>query len=292
MTSNQPLHRVAIIGLGLMGGSLGLAVKRKKLARVVVGYARRARTRNQALAGGVVDEVFSRPESAVRNADLVIFCVPVGAIPALAKMCASALSGRAVVTDVGSIKAEIVARVEPLVENAGACFVGSHPIAGSERQGLKAASPRLYENAVVILTPTPRTAQRALRKIKLFWSGLGARVVLVSPEAHDRMLARTSHLPHLVAALLASTVGRDQPQRLSRFCGPGFMDATRIAEGSPDLWWDIVAGNRKAVTRELQAFQGGLTRLIQWLKRHDLDALRSFLEESRTRRRKLVHTKT
>lgn len=291
MTSNRPLHRVAIIGLGLMGGSLGLAVKRKKLARVVVGYARRARTRKLALANGVVDEVFSRPESAVQNAELVVFCVPVGAIAALAKMCAVALPGRAVVTDVGSIKAALVAQIEPLMANVGASFVGSHPIAGSERQGLAAASARLYDGAVVILTPTPRTAPWALRKIKTFWTGLGARVVMVTPQIHDRLLARTSHLPHLAAALLALTVGRDQPQRLSRFCGPGFLDSTRIAEGSPELWWDIVANNRKAVMRELLAFHGGLSRLIQWMKRHDLDALRRFLEESRLRRRKLANHK-
>ncbi len=291
MPSARPFRRVAIIGLGLMGGSLGLAIKRKKLSQIVVGYARRARMRRQALAAGVVDEAFARPELAVRDADFVIFCVPVGVIPGLVKLCASSLSDRAVVTDVGSIKAEIVAQAEPVVENAGAWFVGSHPIAGSERQGLKAASPRIYDNAVVILTPTPRTARRALRRIKTFWNGLGARVTVVDPQVHDRMLARTSHLPHLAAALLASTVGRDQPHRLGRFCGPGFMDATRIAAGAPDLWQDIVAGNRKAVLQELQAFNAGLIQLMRWMKFNDLKAVKRFLGQSRTRRQKLVRGK-
>lgn len=291
MTSKKPFHRVAIIGLGLMGGSLGLDIKRKKLARVVVGYARRAWTRHKALAAGVVDETFSRPESAVRDADLVIFCVPVGVIPGLVRQCAPFLSDHAVVTDVGSIKARIVAQVELRVEAAGAWFVGSHPIAGSEQQGLESALPRLYDHAIVILTPTPRTARWALRRVKAFWSGLGTRVMVTDPETHDSVLARTSHLPHLAAALLASTAGRDQSNRYGRFCGSGFMDATRIAAGSPDLWRDIVAGNRKAVTRELQEFHAGLTQLIKWIKHNDLEAVKRFLEQGQARRRKLVRQK-
>ena len=288
MKSRRIFNKVAIIGLGLMGGSLGLAIKRKKLAASVAGYARRARTRKQALAVGAVDQVFAHPAAAVRNADLVVFCVPVSMIPVLAKVCAPAFSTRTVVTDVGSSKKEIVSRLEALVKSAGARFVGSHPIAGSERQGIGAVSARLYEKAVVILTPTPRTDRGALRKLKAFWTALGARVAVVAPEAHDRMLARTSHLPHLASALLAATVGRERPERLARFCGPGFMDATRIAEGSPDLWLDIIASNRRAVLSELRAFQAGISRLIKSMERPDFAAVKRILEQGRSRRRRLI----
>jgi prephenate dehydrogenase len=292
MKSQRPFHKIAIIGLGLMGGSLGLAIKRKKMADVVAGYARRARTRKQALAAGAVDEVFARPEPAVRHADLVVFCLPVAAIPALARICAPALAPRAVVTDVGSSKEEIVIRLEALMKSAGARFVGSHPIAGSERQGIDAASAGLYEKAAVILTPTGRTDRWALRKLKSFWTGLGARAAIVSPAIHDRMLARTSHLPHLAAAALALTVGRERPDRIGRFCGPGFGDATRIAEGSPDLWLDIIASNRRAVLYELRAFHSGMARLIQLIDRREFAALMRFLRAGRARRRKLICSKT
>lgn len=288
MKSRRIFRKAAIIGLGLMGGSLGLAIKRNKLAGTVAGYARRARTRRQALAAGAVDRAFAQPAPAVRDADLVVFCVPVSMIPVLAKRCARAFSAGAVVTDVGSSKREIVSRLEAPLKSAGARFVGSHPIAGSERQGIEAASARLYEKAAVILTPTPRTDRQAIHQLKAFWRGLGANVIVTSPEAHDRMLARTSHLPHVTAALLASTVGRERPEQLARFCGPGFMDATRIAEGSPDLWLDIIASNRPALLRELRAYRAGLARLIKSMQRRDFAAVERFLHTSRERRRGLV----
>ncbi len=291
MKTRQAFTKVAILGLGLMGGSLGLAIKRKKLARIVAGYARRARTRRRALAAGAVDAAFDRPDRAVRGADLVVFCLPVAVIPVLARACLPALARNAIVTDVGSSKRELVARLEKLAAAAGARFVGCHPIAGSERQGIAAADARLYENAAVILTPTARTDRRALRRLAAGWRALGARPVVVSPAAHDRILARTSHLPHLAAALLAWTVGRTRPAGLGRFCGHGFRDATRIAEGSPELWRDIIAGNRPAVRRELRILQAGAARLDQLIGRRDWKGLTRFLERSRARRRKLVQGK-
>ncbi len=288
LPSRRRFRKAAILGLGLMGGSLGLAIRRRKLADRVVGYARRVRTRRQALDRGAVDQAVADPLAAVRGADLVVFCLPVSLIPRLAKACAPVLAAGAVVTDVGSSKREIVARLETLVRSVGARFVGSHPIAGSERQGLGAASARLYANAVVVLTPTSRTDRAALRQLKAFWAGLGAWVAVLSPEAHDQLLARTSHLPHLVAALLSATVGRRRPTRLAQFCGHGFADSTRIAEGAPDLWLDIIASNRRAILGELRAFQAGLTRLITSIERRDFAAVKRFLERGRSRRRRLV----
>ncbi len=291
MTAKRPFRCVAILGLGLMGGSLGLAIKRKKLAGAVVGYARRAKTRQQALAAGVVDKAFAHPAAAIRSADLVVFCVPVTAILSLAKTSAASLAPNTIVTDVGSSKETICAHLEPLLHAVGACFVGSHPICGSEQEGLDAAWPRLYEKAAVIVTPTPQTNQLALRKIKRFWRGLGSQVLMVSPKDHDRLLGRTSHLPHLVAALLATTVGRASSHRIGRFCGPGFRDATRIAEGSPSMWQDTILTNRLSVLSELKAFHSALKRLQSCLLRNDAKALQRFLEASRRQRQILVRDK-
>ena len=288
MTVRKPLKRIAIIGLGLMGASLGLAIKHKKLARSVAGYARRARTRQQALAAGIVDQVFTKPAAAVQGAELVIFCVPVGAMRQLVQASLPGLAERAVLTDVGSSKKQIMQQMPPLVAAAGAHFIGSHPICGSEQQGLASALADLYVKALVVVTPAPRTDAGALKLVKDFWSALEARVAILNAHQHDRLLSRTSHLPHLVSALLAFTVGRERPRHSGQFCGPGFRDVSRLAEGAPDLWLDIIASNRPEVLRELQALQGGLERLLRLVAKPDAAALRRFLVESRRRRRQLL----
>lgn len=288
MASRVIVDRLAIIGLGLMGASLGMAVKRRRMANTVVGYARRAETRNQALDRGIVDEVHECPERAVHGADLVVFCTPVGTISDLVKTCVSDFAEQTVVTDVGSSKAEIVAQVEPLFRDGRVMYVGSHPIAGSEQQGLEAACPDLYENAVVIVTPTKRTDQGALGLVNAFWQGLNARVLAVSPEEHDRLTARTSHVPHLVAAMLASSVGRDCIDRISNFCGSGFLDTTRISDAAPELWLDIIKSNQAAVAHELKEFEQQMRHVMKLVETGDFEGLRRFLDDSRTRRRKLL----
>lgn len=291
-------NRIAIIGLGLMGGSLGLAIKKKGLAKVVAGFARRAETRELALELEIVDQVFERPEDAVQDADLAVFCTSVSSIPELIRACRTRLAADGVMTDVGSCKAEIVQRVEALFPRGKVPFIGSHPIAGSERQGIEAASATLYQNALVALTPTRRTAPAARAQIVRLWQGLDARVQALSPQAHDRLLAKTSHVPHLVAALLATCVGRTQPSRVGPFCGAGFFDTTRIAEGEPQLWRDIIRANEAAIRQELQAFSRETDHLLNILscpgrsvsggKSGDLEMLDQFLQTSRERRRALT----
>ena len=281
-------NRVAIIGLGLMGGSLGLAIKQKGLAQVVAGFARRAETREIALELGIVDQVFERPEDAVQDADLAVFCTSVSSIPELIGACRARLAADSVMTDVGSCKAEIVKRVEALFPRGPVPFIGSHPIAGSDRQGIEAASAALYQNAFVMLTPTRRTAAAARAQVMRLWQGLGARVQALSPQAHDQLLAKTSHVPHLVAALLAACVGRTQPGRVGPFCGTGFFDTTRIAEGDPQLWRDIIRANQTAIHNELKVFAREAERLLTILKSGDLDMLDKFLQTSRERRRALT----
>ena len=281
-------NRVAIIGLGLMGGSLGLAIKLKGLARVVAGFARRAETRELALELGIVDQVFERPEDAVQAANLAVFCTSVSSIPELIGACRTRLAADGVITDVGSCKAEIVKRVEALFPRGPVPFIGSHPIAGSERQGIEGVSAMLYQDALVALTPTRRTASAARVQVMRLWQGLDARVQAISPEAHDRLLAKTSHVPHLVAALLAACVGRTQPGRVGPFCGAGFFDTTRIAEGDPQLWRDIIRANQPAIHNELKAFSREAEHLSNILKSGDLDMLDKFLQTSRERRRALT----
>ena len=281
-------NRVAIIGLGLMGGSLGLAIKRKGLAQVVAGFARRTETRELALELGIVDQVFEHPGDAVQAADLAVFCTSVSSIPELIGTCRNRLAAEGVMTDVGSCKAEIVNRVEAFFPRGKVPFIGSHPIAGSERQGIEAASATLYQDALVALTPTRRTAPAARAQIMRLWQGLDARVQTLSPQAHDRLLAKTSHVPHLVAALLAACVGRTQPGRVGQFCGAGFFDTTRIAEGDPQLWRDIVRANQPAIQNELKAFSSEAEHLLNIFKSGDLEMLAKFLQTSRDRRRALT----
>ncbi len=270
-----------------MGGSLGLAVKRAKLAQIVCGYARREQTRSDAIRLKAVDKVFDRPEDAARNADTVVFCLPVLAIPQLAEACRPAFSAGCVVTDVGSTKAGLTAELGRILKDSRIPFVGSHPITGSEETGLQAARANLYEGAVAVVTSLPDTPGDALERVARFWQGLKMEVLVMSPEEHDNIVARTSHLPHLVAAMLVSSVLRGDSEKARKFCGPGFRDTTRIAAGSEDIWHDIVKSNRAPVARELDEFGKALERAKAMVSKGDFDALRHFLAESREKRRGL-----
>jgi prephenate dehydrogenase len=280
--------RVAIVGLGLMGASLGLALKQGRIARTVAGFARRAVTRKLALKLGMVDEACDTVAAAVTGAELVVVCAPVGVIPALAEQCRSAMDRNAVLTDVGSVKTFIVAGAERLFSKGGARFVGSHPIAGSEQHGLESARADLYRGAVVVVTPARRASQKAVKTVARFWRALGAEVVLLSPESHDRIVARTSHLPHAVAALLSACVGRERAGKYGKFCGAGFRDTTRVAEGEPALWRDILENNAPFLRKELKAFAREINRLAAVLKKGNGRQIEKYLEAARESRRRLL----
>lgn len=281
------MKKVAIIGLGLMGGSLGLALKRKGLVRVSAS-ARRAETRHLALSMGAADEVFETPQEALSGADVAVFCTPVCSIPSLVETCLQAFEPGCVVTDVGSTKADLVRAMSLLLAGRHVTFVGSHPMAGSEKTGLEVANVRLYEEAVTALTPTVGTAPAALATIEALWSGVGAKVVCLSPETHDELVARSSHLPHLISALLVATAGRAQLENLSRFCGSGFRSTTRVAAGSPEMWHDIVKTNREAILAELRAYEAQLAGLIAAIDTQDYGTVKSFLDQARTLRHTLL----
>ena len=280
------MKRIAIIGLGLMGGSLGLAVKRSGAAREVWGYARRRQTRRQAIALKAVDRVFASPEDAVAGADLVVFCLPVLSIADLVRHCRPGLSPGCILTDVGSTKAELVADVRRALKGEAVTFIGSHPMAGSESTGIGAAREDLYRGATIIVTPADvrERASGPARRLTAFWRALGGRVVALTPRDHDRLIARTSHLPHVVAAALVANLHRDDTGAVRRLCGAGFMDTTRIAGGSELMWHDIIKSNRRAVSRELTAFGREIVSFRRMIDRGDFDGIRRFLARSRDQR--------
>ena len=281
------MKKVAIIGLGLMGGSLGLALKRRGLA-IVSAAARREDTRRLALSMGAADEVFETPQAALRGADMAVFCTPVCSIPGLAKECLAAFEPGCVVTDVGSTKANLAREMSGLFHGTGLVFVGSHPMAGSEKTGIEVANADLYEHAVTALTPLAGVSETDMARIEELWKGVGARVVRLAPEAHDELVARSSHLPHLIAALLVETAGRNHPVDLAKFCGPGFRSTTRVASGSPDMWHDIVKTNRVAILAELHAYHDQLGGLMAAIEKQDYAAVKNLLEHAQTLRQELA----
>ncbi len=279
------MKTVAILGMGLMGGSLGLALRRRGLARVQ-GYARRAQTRQAALDLGAVDKVFETPGRALRGAEIAVICTPVLTIPEMVHECRNSFEKGAVVTDVGSTKAELMNRLAPIVAGMNVAFVGSHPMAGSEKSGIEASRSDLYEGAVTVVTPGG-AAESAVTCVRALWEGVGSRVLCLAPEEHDALVARTSHLPHLVASLLVTTAysGSDAFRTL---CGPGFRDTTRIAAGSPEMWHDIVRSNRKEILQALRRYQGELGELTAAIEGGDFEAVREQLEKGRRLRESLI----
>ncbi len=279
---------ISILGLGLMGGSLGLALKKFAPSIRVAGYARREETRVSAISLGAVDEAFPDPVEAARGAGIVIACVPVQTIPRIVRAAIPGLSPGAVMTDVGSTKAKLCAELSAEVSDAGGRFVGAHPIAGSELQGLDAARADLYRGAVVIVTPGENEKDQAAL-VSRMWATMGATVVSMRPEEHDRMLAKTSHLPHMVAVTLAASVAQGgEFENKSVFCGPGFHDTTRVAAGSPQVWLDILRTNQEGVYRELASFRDHLDQVLSWLDEKDFDALDSFLKASKKAKERLA----
>ena len=281
------MKQVAIIGLGLMGGSLGLALKRSAPVRVTA-YARREETRRLAVKTGAVDEAFDSVKDSLRGSDLAVFCTPVLSIPALVAESQRHFEEGCVVTDVGSTKAELARQMEGILDTQSVAFVGSHPMAGSEKTGLEVARADLYQGAVTAVTPAAGSPAPAIAAVTELWSTVGARVIRLAPDEHDRLVARTSHLPHLVAAMLVGTTGRELTPRLKDFIGPGFRDTTRVAGGSSDMWHDIVKTNEVAILNELRAYDNALQDLIRRIEAREFDGVRSLLDSCRRLRGELL----
>ncbi len=279
---------IAILGLGLMGASLALALKKRGFTGEIIGYARREETRTQAVEKGVVDGVSGDPAEAVRTADIVVICVPIWTIAKLAEQIVRALKPGAVVTDVGSTKSALLKTMDPLFAGGEVHFVGSHPIAGSEKTGLGACNPDLYEGRLTIVCPSEDTPDSAEQTVAGLWRKAGSEVVEMSPAEHDAMLASTSHLPHMVAAALARSVADGNPAKKADFCGTGFKDTTRVASGSADMWVDIIDTNRAALEAELDRFHMELQGLIDILRNGNGEDIRRWLEDAAADRNEIL----
>jgi len=272
-------NQVTIVGTGLIGGSLGLALKAGGLAGRVVGVGHRPATLDRARACGAADVTTLDLVEGVRGSDLVVLATAVGLFERLLAQAAEALAPGAVVIDVGSTKGEVVRRLEPLVP-PGRAFLGCHPIAGSEKRGIDHARADLFRGAVCVLTPTPRTPPEALARVSATWKALGMRILVMDPEAHDRLLAEASHLPHVVAAALARTL-RPEAAPLT---GTGWADTTRVAGGDPGLWRDIVMTNREGLLRALGRLEGALAEFRRAVETGDEAAVERFLAEAKAAR--------
>lgn len=271
--SLNKLRKVAIVGVGLIGGSIGLAMRAAGLKIKRVGIGRRRLTLDRALEYDAVDEATLDMAEGVRNVDLVVVCTPIGIMGRMFEEMAPHLAEGAIVTDAASTKAQVVTTATRLLPSR-VRFVGSHPIAGSEKTGVEFARADLFQHAVCIVTPVAKSDPEAVQTVQAFWAALGGHVHALTPSRHDQVLARVSHLPHAVAAalvLLARTGGATD------FAGTGFGDTTRIASGDPALWRDIFGSNREAVLAALERLEKELANFRRALKAGDDRALMDWL---------------
>ncbi len=276
---------MALIGVGLLGGSLGLALRKRRLVKSVAGYVRRQASVAECKEAGAVRFATLDLHRAVEGAELIVLCTPIAQMRALVEQMLPALKPGAIVTDVGSVKGSVVRELESILAKAGAHFVGSHPMAGSERAGVTAARADLFSNAVCVVTPTRRSNQAAIRKVESLWESVGGRVLRLWPEAHDELVSRSSHLPHVVAAHLANLVlSPERPAEQGMLCANGFRDATRIASSPPEMWRDIALANRDNLSRALSAFVDSLRAFRRALRRGDEPAIMKLFEQARQRR--------
>jgi prephenate dehydrogenase len=280
------LNRVSIIGVGLLGGSIGLAVRSILSDCTIIGYGHRQETLDRAVEIGAIDRGTLDLADAAADAGLVILCTPVGRFDEILREMAKYLRPGAMVTDVGSTKGSVVELAGKILP-PGVHFVGSHPMAGSEKRGVEFARADLFQNALCILTPSERTDAAALASVDSFWKTLGMRTCRMTPADHDRALAEVSHLPHALAAAL---VAMQSPEALE-LAGKGFLDTTRIAGGDGGLWRDIFIDNADNMGAAIGKFRAMLEQFEQLLEPGKGEELRKWLDEAAEKRKALLAEK-
>lgn len=280
--TGSPISTLTIVGVGLIGGSIAAAVKTRGVATRVIGVGRTPAKLAGAIERGWLDEATADLATAARQSDLIVFCTPVDRVVAGVREAAAACRCNTLITDAGSTKAEICQALETGLPH-GVEFIGSHPLAGSEKNGYEHSNPHLFANRVCVLTPHSRTSDTGIRRLRSFWTALEARLVEISPQAHDHAVAEISHFPHLVAAALASTLAPEHHVLAAR----GFRDTTRIAAGDADLWTSIFMCNAEEVGRSLEKFDAILHDYRVALQRRDAAALKKLLEHGKTIRESL-----
>ncbi|MBL9098117.1 MAG: prephenate/arogenate dehydrogenase family protein [Alphaproteobacteria bacterium] len=290
-TRTGPLFtKVALLGVGLIGASMAHAIRRGSLAAHIAGHTRSPVTRKRASEIGFCHSMHEDPLEAVRDADLVVLCTPVGVFGDVARTIAPALKPGAILTDVGSVKTAVVRDVGPHVPD-GVHFIPGHPIAGTEHSGPDAGFAELFDGRWCVLTPLPGADEAAVERLKTFWKGCGSRVEVMDPKHHDLVLAITSHVPHLIAYNIvgtASDLEQVTQSEVIKFSAGGFRDFTRIAASDPTMWRDVFLNNREAVLEILGRFSEDLSRLQRAIRWGEGDMLFDLFTRTRAVRRSII----
>jgi prephenate dehydrogenase len=281
-------NKVTIIGVGLIGGSLARVLKARKMAGEIHGAGRSRRSLEEALRLGVIDRMDQSVSEAVMGADLVVLASPVGSFEQVVQDVAPGLKEGAILTDVGSVKGELVKKIESVLP-PGVSYVPAHPIAGKEKSGVAESSETLFRGAKCIITPTPKTDPHALDAMKAVWDAAGASVILMDPDIHDHVFAAVSHLPHVAAYALVCSVAdlHAGPENYISYTGGGFRDFTRIAASSPEMWRDICLMNRKNIVEMIERYQLSLNVLKKAIHRGDVAKIEKILRSASDVRRGL-----
>ena len=281
---------VALIGIGLIGSSISHGIRRKGLARRIIGHAKTPATRETAVRLGLIEKAYASAAECVKEADLIILCVPVGACARVAEEIGPHLKPGATLTDVGSVKGVIVREVGPLLPET-VHFVPGHPIAGTEHSGPESGFAELFDNRWCILTPPEETSPAATERLRTFWEGLGSNVEIMDADHHDMVLAITSHVPHLIAFNIVNTAShleRVTDSEVIKFSAGGFRDFTRIAASDPTMWRDVFLNNREAVLEMLGRFTEDLIHLQRAIRFGEGETLFKLFAEARQTRRGVV----
>lgn len=283
-------HTVSIIGIGLIGSSIARGIKKHNIANKVVGYAKTLKTREKAMDLGYMDQVFDSANDAIKDADLVILCVPVGANRDIMLEISDNLSEGTILTDVGSVKAEVIKQLKDIIPDK-VSFIPAHPIAGTEFSGPESGFAELFDHKWCVLTPYEKSKKQDIKKVKNFWERLGMNVDEMSPEYHDLVLAITSHIPHLIAYNIVGTatnLAEITRKEVTKYAAGGFRDFTRIASSDPIMWRDIFLNNQEAVLEMLDKFSDDLSSLREAIKKKDGKELQKYFTKTRDIRKRIL----
>jgi prephenate dehydrogenase len=278
-------EHMALIGVGLIGGSMARAVRRQGVAERITGFTASVTSGSRAVELGVVDEIADSIKNAVAPADIVVLATPMKAMESLLPELASALGSKAILTDVGSVKQSLISDIERICPELLPRFVPAHPIAGIEASGVDASFAELFQDKNIVLTPTAEVDPDSVARVKEMWERLGGTVLTLSADEHDRIFARTSHLPHLVAYSLVDYMAREEDsERLFHLAAGGFYDFTRIASSDPVMWRDICLTNRQAILDSLAGYRGAVSKLEELIERSDSEGIEAIFSSSKQAR--------
>ena len=278
-------EQVSIIGVGFLGGSFALSIKKSGLCKTIYGYGRNIRNLANAKDKGIIDKFSLDLKEACSNSDLIVLSTPVGVFEKIITEISEVIKKGAVVTDLGSVKGKLVYDIESRMPE-GAYYIGSHPIAGGEKSGADNARNDLFKGSLCIITPTKNSDSASLEQICRVWESLGSRVELMDPHLHDEVYAIVSHLPHIVAFALVNSVG-DIDENFMKFAGRGFKDMTRIAISPPELWSDISLLNKENLLKMIEVFKKNVSKIEGFLLENDIEGLKKEFYRSRELRERL-----